>query len=228
MNETALAKIVAEILADRDFTFLPLQSYIEAVNVALYEYTSYYPKRTSEEIDVDTSVSFDYNLSSLPNWQRDFSVVIGIEIVQTDTTYSTVFRGTYIKSNYFEVEENPFDGTYKLKLLFRFKGKIKVYYTLSYTQLTEVSQMDLNGIKYLACYYACLSSSAKASQLVENYIGADKTTFDRRAQNFMKLADMYKKQAYTLLNIPEEGIYPYSQNYAIPYIERRRAIRRTT
>lgn len=228
MNETALAKIVAEILADRDFTFLPLQSYIEAVNVALYEYTSYYPKRTSEEIDVDTSVSFDYDLSSLPNWKRDFSVVIGIEIVQTDTTYSTVFRGTYVKQNYFEVEENPFDNTYKLKLLFRFKGKIKVYYTLPYEQLAEVPQIDLNGIKYLACYYACLSSSAKASQLVENYIGADKTTFDRRAQNFMKLADMYKKQAYTLLNIPEEGIYPYSQSYAIPYIERRRAIRRTT
>ncbi|MCS6954809.1 MAG: hypothetical protein NZM44_00420, partial [Candidatus Calescibacterium sp.] len=66
-----------------------------------------------------------------------------------------------------------------------------------------------------------------ASQLVENYIGADKTTFDRRAQNFMKLADMYKKQGYTLLNIPEGGIYPFSANFAVPYIERRRAIRRT-
>lgn len=228
MNEVAMAKIVADILADKDFVFLPISAYIEAVRTALYEYTSYYPQRTSEEINIDTSVSYEYNLSLLPSWQRDFSVVLGIEIIQIDDTVSPFTRGTYVRQNYYEVEENPYDNTYKLKLFFRFKGKVKIYYTLPYTQLQDVPEIDYAGIKYLACYYACLSASAKASQLVENYIGADKTTFDRRAQNFMKLGEMYKKQAYTLLNIPEEGIYPYSQSYAVPYIERRRAIRRTT
>lgn len=228
MTELELAQQVANILADKDYVFLPQQSYVEAVRVALFEYSTYYPKKSSVIINVDTSVSYDYDiLTFIPNWTPSFSVVLGIEIHSTDTTYSTVYRGTYLRENYYEVEEDLQGNTIKLKLFFRFKGEIKVYYTLPVLVLEDVPPLDLVGIKYLSCYYACLSSSARASQLLENYIGADKTTFDRRASNFMKLAEMYKKQAYTLLNIPDSGIYPYSESFAIPYIERRRAIRRT-
>ena len=229
MTELEMANIVAHILADKDFIFVDRESYLEAVRTALYEYSSYYPKRSFHILSVDTiDGSLEYDLSDFPNWDNFFSVVIGLELHRVENLPDRIVSGTYVKSNYYDVVYNDITGSYKLRLLFRFRGDLKVYYTVPYNSLSEVSFSDLHGIKYLAAYYACLSASSKASQLVENYIGAEKMMFDRRAKNFMELAEKYKKQAYSLLNIPDGGIYPFSSTIAIPYIERRRAIRRTT
>ncbi|MCS6956213.1 MAG: hypothetical protein NZM44_07660, partial [Candidatus Calescibacterium sp.] len=139
MNESQMAQIVAQILADKDYVFLPQQSYIEAVRIAFYEYSMYYPIKTSDEINIDTEQSYEYDLgSSLSNWVGNFSVVLGVEIVQSGQSPSIITRGSYLKSNYYEIEENIIDGLLRIKFLFRFKGKVKVYYTVPYQQLENV------------------------------------------------------------------------------------------
>jgi hypothetical protein len=228
MTELEMASVVAHILSDKDFIFVDRESYLEAVKTALYEYSSYYPKRVFSVISVDTiNGALEYDLSDLPGWNNYFSIVIGIELHRVENLADKIVSGTYVRPNYYDIAYNDLTGTYKLRILFRFKGDLKVYYTAPYSSLSEVPDADIAGIKYLAAYYACLSASSKASQLVENYIGAEKMMFDRRAKNFMELADKYRSQAYTLLNIPDGGIYPFSATISIPYIERRRAIRRT-
>lgn len=227
MTELEMAQSVSHILADKDFVFLDRETYIECVKVSLWEYSSYYPKRTSDVITINTSTNPDYNLSNLSSWMPDFSQVVGIELVEIGHMSETFLRGSYVKPNYYDVFEDRQNSIYILRFLFRYNGKLRIYYTVPYINLSEVPDIDLPGIKYLAAYYACLSASSKASQLVENYIGAEKMMFDRRAKNFMELAEKYKQQAYSLLNIPSDGTYPYSSTIAIPYIERRRAIRRT-
>jgi len=229
MTETQLASLVASILGDKDFVFLPREAYEDAVNTAFMEYMSYYPLRKTAEFDVDSSNYAEYDIQAIAsNWKEGFSVVVGLELVNVDSSpYTYVLAGTYVRSNYYDVYEDFETNTYKLRILFRYKGRMRMHYTAPYNLLSEVPQYDINGIKYLACYYACLSSVARVSQMVENYINADKMTYDRRGKNFMELAEMYKKRAYSLLNIPDEGVAPYSAGYAVSYIERRRAIRRT-
>ena len=224
-----MASLVSVILGDKDFVFLPKEAYEDAVDTAFMEYMSYYPFRKKVDFDIDSQNYQEVDILTVaPDWKEGFSVIVGLELLNVDTSpYTYILAGTYVRPNYYDVYEDFETNSYLLRIMFRYKGRIRMHYTVPFTSLEEVPTYDLNGIKYLACYYACLSSVARVSQMVENYINADKMTYDRRGKNFMELADMYKKRAYSLLNIPDEGVAPYSAGYAVPYIERRRAIRRT-
>ncbi len=221
---------VATILSDPSYVFLHKDSYEEAVRTAFYEYNTYYPNQSRFEITVDsTQGGQEYNLRTLlPNWQPRFSIIQGVEVKQASgVTQQFLIRGIYIRTNYFDLFEDDLTGEVVLRILFGWKGTLRLYYTYPLSTIEEVGALDQQGLLYLACHYACLSCAAKASQLVENYIGAERTIYERRAKNYMELAQKYRQQAYSLLDIPPEGLRPYSAVYFVPYIERRRSMRRT-
>ena len=78
MTESQLASLVASILGDKDFVFLPREAYEDAVNTAFMEYMSYYPVRKTAEFDVDSSNYAEYDIQAIAsNWKEGFSVVVG-------------------------------------------------------------------------------------------------------------------------------------------------------
>jgi len=228
MDRNEVIKRTSEILGDKDYILINKESYGIHVDVAFNEYNRHHPNRSFKEISINTmnGVPFLINTEDLEDWEKGFSVIVGIELKNPSYLSGYVFRGKYLRSNFYKVEEDAISLSSNIELYFNYNGDIKIYYTVPIKDISKVSPQDTLGIVYLAGSYACLSLASKSAMIMENYIQADRLTYDRRSKSFIETSKQFREMAYRILDIPD-GEKGYSAIAYMPYMERARAARVT-
>jgi len=234
MDRNEAINRVARLLGDYDFRLLDINSYNDALDYAIFDYYNIYPAKSFTEVSVDFMQ--DNNMIDITNilthWTPKFSVVEGIEIVRPEGYSGLVpvsYRNVYFRKNSYAVIEDEDNGKVYFRLNIPFRGRIRIYYThLPSTgyDFNAIQFSDKLAVVYLGAFYAGYMAASRLSQYYENIIDADKLKYENKAKNLMQIAEKYKQQAYNLLNIPVEGVVPYGDFMEVPYIDRRRAVRR--
>lgn len=226
MTRTEVIQRTSELVGDKDYIMVNLESYGIHVDTAFNEYNIHHPKRTSKEIEVNSINQLPYvvDLSTFEEWKKGYSIITGIEVKHMSVLSGYLYRGKYIRSNFWKVNEDDISLESNLELYFSYRGNLRVFYTIPYLDIEELDPNTVLGIIYLSAGYACISLASKTSMILENYIQSDRMTYDRRSKSFIETSKQFMEMAYRILDMPK-GEKGYSSSVSVPYLERAKAAR---
>lgn len=224
MTTEQIIENVSGLLNDDKYNLISRKVYELNVLSAFYEYRKWRERKTFEVVEIDSVENDKILITDLLSNFTNGSRILGIELMNNS---GRVIRSVYFRPEHYDIIEEDIIGNIYIKLDFQHKGQCRIFYTVPYESVEEISNEDVFYIIYFAASISCLTAKAKMAALSEKIIGADRIDYMRKMREWEELSKHFKELAFNVLELPKDGLKPASITSRVPYLEKQRTVRRT-